>query len=132
MTNPSTLTATLTTTTTFQAIYHRLNPAKLGLCATAVLTDTTTLTVAETGQFGIFCSNVRDDNKKVHPITSVAFTVPGARVGLFSEVQAAFAGNTIIRKGNPTTGRHCILMKASKGSSERPFIPFHFSRKSLL
>mmetsp|Transcript_29698 Transcript_29698/g.71426 ORF Transcript_29698/g.71426 Transcript_29698/m.71426 type:complete len:459 (-) Transcript_29698:51-1427(-) len=87
---------------------------------------------AETGQFGIFCANVRDDKKKVHPITSVAFTVPGERVGLFSEVQAAFAGNTIIREGNQTTGRHVILMKAPEGSSERPFIPFHFSRKSLL
>jgi hypothetical protein len=54
-------------------------------------------------------------------------------VGLFSEVQAAFAGNIIIREGHPEHGRHGLLMRSTTGDPrDSPFIPFHFSKKTLL
>ena len=88
---------------------------------------------ATTDKYGIFCANLEDDRGRLIPITSVAFSVPGARVGLFSEVQATFAGNTIIREGHPETGVHGIQMRSADGKSKHgPFIPLHFSKKTLL
>jgi hypothetical protein len=82
-------------------------------------------------KFGVFTANLEDSDKNLVPITSVAFSVPGSRVGLFSEVQAAFAGNTIIREGDPASGRHGILTPPDK-SGKRTFIPYHFSKRTLL
>ena len=87
---------------------------------------------ATTDKFGIFCANLEDDKGRMVPITSVAFSVPNARVGLFSEVQAAFAGNTIVREGHPETGVHGIRMRSADGKRHGPFIPLHFSKKTLL
>mmetsp|Transcript_62187 Transcript_62187/g.128974 ORF Transcript_62187/g.128974 Transcript_62187/m.128974 type:complete len:292 (-) Transcript_62187:680-1555(-) len=49
------------------------------------------------------------------------------KVSIFSEVQTCFAGNTIIHKGHPEKGQHCIILKGSN-----ILIPYHFDRQTLL
>jgi len=81
---------------------------------------------ASTTHFGLFAVQVEDENKRWHDLTSVAFAVRDAEVGLFSEVQASIAGNTVIRSGDPFTGRHGLLLQ------DNSFIPFHFDREQRL
>eukprot|EP00961_Rhodomonas_salina_P286168 3866695-Rhodomonas_salina.1 len=58
------------------------------------------------------------------PITSVAFAVKNSKKALFSEVQACFAGNTVLHKGHPKTGTHGIFMP-DKADPENPyFVPY--------
>ena len=56
---------------------------------------------AKTEKFGIFACRLEDEHKQNHAITSVGYSVINAKVGLFSEVQCCFAGNTVLHKGNP-------------------------------
>jgi len=82
---------------------------------------------AATEEFGIFAARLEDDEGNDLPITSVAYSVPNGKVGLFSEVQVCFAGNTVIHKGHPERGKHGIILKGSN-----TFIPYHFDRQTLL
>eukprot|EP00961_Rhodomonas_salina_P070879 952020-Rhodomonas_salina.1 len=81
---------------------------------------------ASTTHFRLFAVQVKDENKRWHDLTSVAFAVRNAEVGLFSEVQASFAGNTVVRSSDPFTGRHCLLLQ------DNSFIPFYFDREQRL
>eukprot|EP00961_Rhodomonas_salina_P081079 1090429-Rhodomonas_salina.1 len=60
---------------------------------------------ASTTHFCFFAGTAMGSKKKDKllvplPITSVAFTVKNSKKALFSEVQACFAGNTILHKGH--------------------------------
>jgi len=82
---------------------------------------------ASTDEFGIFAARLEDEDGVNIPLTSVGYSVKNAKVGLFSEVQTCFAGNTVIHKGHPERGKHGIILKGSN-----IFIPYHFDRQTLL
>jgi len=82
---------------------------------------------ATTRKLGIFAASLQDDSDIDHPVTSISFPVNNAEIGLFSEVQAAYAGNTIIHRGHPVTGTHGMILKGTGA-----FIPYHFDEESLL
>ena len=82
---------------------------------------------ASTEEVGVFAAQLEDSDGHDVPLTSVAYSVPNGKVSLFSEVQACFAGNTVIHKGHPERGKHGIVLKGTN-----TFIPYHFDRQTLL
>mmetsp|Transcript_37012 Transcript_37012/g.87108 ORF Transcript_37012/g.87108 Transcript_37012/m.87108 type:complete len:548 (+) Transcript_37012:764-2407(+) len=82
---------------------------------------------ARTKSFGIFACRLEDSDGRTHELTSVSFQVRGAEIGLFSEVQACIAGNTIVHEGDPWTGKHGMYLKKS-----RTFIPYHWDERTHL
>eukprot|EP00961_Rhodomonas_salina_P210933 2848413-Rhodomonas_salina.1 len=89
---------------------------------------------ASTTHFGIFAGTAMGAKKKDYPqvplpITSVAFAVKNGKKALFSEVQACFAGNTVLHKGHPKTGMHWIFMQDPKDPKNQYFVPYEWSDK---
>ena len=83
--------------------------------------------------FGLFVGLLEAFNRWDEQIekffSSVSYHVPGSKLPLFSEVQAAFAGCCVVRNGHPETGHHGLYLS---GSDKDLFVPYTFERTSLL